>query len=451
MAEPYEFCQISGPNHAIACNRPFEYGTLPVALQHEAFGIFKDRCKAPPSKRSLLFLDKVAFKACEWYKEETQRRTAIQSAFEELDIRFHVEKVPNTEFTTDGNLVINIMPAAIRECKNHSGHALNQVILCYTRFVLEALSDPQRSFTLDTTFPCILMTDIGISVLRLSTHVLMGYAGPVMGFYGAVWDGDRAKVEPLGPLLDLTAHWMEEGDRGAMASYFDAFVLATENIQAHYESIAEAMAIPPLQLDSRVQNARKYPFLRCYEENGQERRFTYVKRLYENKLVFAATIDQPYSGKCIVKFTSKYSKAAHDHLTSRYMAPRIRNCIRISADWTAVIMDMSLYKVLFDLQLSKVEQDRVKRQVMRIVEILHEGGFVHGDVRDSNILVDPASLVINDVSVHLIDFDWAGRVGEARYPMRVNRMTVKRPAGVEGGELITQQHDIEMVSYLFSD
>ena len=27
-------------------------------------------------------------------------------------------------------------------------------------------------------------------------------------------------------------------------------------------------------------------------------------------------------------------------------------------------------------------------------------------------------------------------------------MTVKRPEG--GGELITQQHDIEMVSYLFS-
>lgn len=52
------------------------------------------------------------------------------------------------------------------------------------------------------------------------------------------------------------------------------------------------------------------------------------------------------------------------------------------------------------------------------------------------------------MSVHLIDFDWAGRVGEARYPMRVNHITVKRPEW--GGELITQQHDIEMVSYLFS-
>jgi hypothetical protein len=362
-----------------------------------------------------------------------------------------VEKVPNTEFTTDGNLVINIMPAAIRECNNHSGHALNQVILYYTRFVLEALTDPHRPFTLDTTFPCILMTDIGISVLRSSTHVLMGYAGPVMGFYGAVWDGDRAKVEPLGPLLDLTTHWMEEGARDAMASYFDAFVLATENIRAHYETIAEAMTIPPLQLDSRIPNARKYPFLTCFDENGQEKIITYVKRLYENKLVFSATVDRPKSGKCIVKFTSKYSKAAHDHLASRSMAPRIWKCIRISVDWTAVIMDMSPCQVLFDLQLSKAEQDKIKRKVMSIVETLHKGGFVHGDVRDSNLLIDLASLASDDVTVHLVDFDWAGRVREARYPMGVNRKTVRRPEGVEGGELITQQHDIEMASYLFSN
>ena len=55
-----------------------------------------------------------------------------------------------------------------------------------------------------------------------------------MGFYGAVWDGGRAKVEPLGLLLDLTTHCMEEGARDAMAAYFDAFVLATENIRVHY-------------------------------------------------------------------------------------------------------------------------------------------------------------------------------------------------------------------------
>ena len=86
-----------------------------------------------------------------------------------------------------------------------------------------------------------------------------------------------------------------------------------------------------------------------------------------------------------------------------------------------------------------------------MVETLHEGGFVHGDIRDPNLLIDEASLTSNDVAIHLVDFDWAGCIGEVKYPMGTNCKTVRRPAGVKGGEVITEQHDIEMVSYLFSN
>ena len=55
------------------------------------------------------------------------------------------------------------------------------------------------------------------------------------------------------------------------------------------------------------------------------------------------------------------------------------------------------------------------------------------------------------MTVHLIDFDWAGCVGKAKYPIGMNCETVRRPEGIEGGELITEQHDIEMVSYLFAN
>jgi hypothetical protein len=68
-----------------------------------------------------------------------------------------------------------------------------------------------------------------------------------------------------------------------------------------------------------------------------------------------------------------------------------------------------------------------------------------------NILVDCESLTkeSDDVNVHLVDFDWAGPVGVARYPIGVNKTTVWRPDGVQDGELITVQHDDEMVSNLF--
>ena len=38
---------------------------------------------------------------------------------------------------------------------------------------------------------------------------------------------------------------------------------------------------------------------------------------------------------------------------------------------------------------------------------MKEGSF-NGDIRDANLLIDHASLASDDVTVHLIDFDWAG-------------------------------------------
>ena len=276
-----------------------------------------------------------------------------------------------------------------------------------------------------------------------------------MGFYGAAWDGERVKVEPLAPGLDLATHWRERNDRHAIASCFDALVLATKNIEAQYRSIkadADALANQVYSAyDPHIQTARKYPFLTSYDDDGQETSFTYDRQLVEDKLVFSAAVNQPGSGECIVKFTCQYSEAAHNYLASHGLTPRIWKRIPIPGSWTAVVMDKSNYEVLYDLELLEAEQDKVKRKVTSIVKTLHEGGFVHGDIRDTNLLIDRASLASDDVMVHLIDFDWAGRIGEARYPMEINCTTVRRPTGVEGGELIAEQHDDEMVSYLFAN
>ncbi|KAF8346757.1 hypothetical protein F5887DRAFT_831751, partial [Amanita rubescens] len=76
--------------------------------------------------------------------------------------------------------------------------------------------------------------------------------------------------------------------------------------------------------------------------------------------------------------------------------------------------------------------------------MLHQKGFVHGDIQQANILIEKESLTSDDVKIHLIDFDWAGPIGEAKYPADVNKITVRRPDGVEGGGFITKQQDIEM-------
>ena len=165
LAASIEFSKITGPGHDIAYNRPFEYNTLPLVLLHEAFGIFKDRCKAAPSARALAFLNELAVQACKWYLDKTSRRSAIQTVFaHSLGLQFR-EKVSKTEFTTDGNLVVIVMPAAVRECKSYTGNALSQVIRYYCRFLEVALIGRRHFYNSNTSFPCILMVDMGMSAL----------------------------------------------------------------------------------------------------------------------------------------------------------------------------------------------------------------------------------------------------------------------------------------------
>lgn len=184
----------------------------------------------------------------------------------------------------------------------------------------------------------------------------------------------------------------------------DALLAAVENIEAHYTLIeAKAGANPASsKYDYWLNLARGYPLVKSYKNNGQEIDFTYSAWHDEEKLIFSAITNEPNSRECIVKFTWQYSEAAHNYLASRGLSPMLR-----------------------------------------------QGGFVHGDIRDINLLVDPQSLASEEVKVQLIDFDWAERIGEVKYPIDINCKTVKLPEGVKGRELITEEHDYEMVAYLW--
>ncbi|KAG2111826.1 hypothetical protein DEU56DRAFT_843165 [Suillus clintonianus] len=49
----------------------------------------------------------------------------------------------------------------------------------------------------------------------------------------------------------------------------------------------------------------------------------------------------------------------------------------------------------------------------------------------------------------LLGFDWAGKTGETRYPMHVNRRSISRPDEVRDGNEIAVEHDLEILGYVF--
>ncbi|KAF8810560.1 hypothetical protein BYT27DRAFT_7336611 [Phlegmacium glaucopus] len=85
------------------------------------------------------------------------------------------------------------------------------------------------------------------------------------------------------------------------------------------------------------------------------------------------------------------------------------------------------------------------RQMREKLAVFHEVGYVHGDIRDINVMVEK-----DGSGFMFLDFDWAGKHGEARYPMNVyTGPDLWRPEGAYDGELITAEHDSQMLAALF--
>ena len=63
-------------------------------------------------------------------------------------------------------------------------------------------------------------------------------------------------------------------------------------------------------------------------------------------------------------------------------------------------------------------------EVLDAINILHGSGLVFGDLRPLNVMITKAN------EVKLIDFNWAGVEGQAKYPSLISS-DIKWVAGVE--------------------
>ncbi|KAF8659517.1 hypothetical protein AX16_001816 [Volvariella volvacea WC 439] len=92
-------------------------------------------------------------------------------------------------------------------------------------------------------------------------------------------------------------------------------------------------------------------------------------------------------------------------------APTLLAYQRLPGGWYGVAMEYAADAVPITLHKSISEHlERWETDLRGLVAEFHNKGFVHGDLRDANIIIG------NDGHVILIDFDWGGRDGEVSYP-----------------------------------
>jgi hypothetical protein len=180
-------------------------------------------------------------------------------------------------------------------------------------------------------------------------------------------------------------------------------------------------------------------FTTYHDSEGEEVVLTYRARLQPNlpmKAVFVAEAKRR-SGieKVVVKFAYTYNREAHELLANAEpsQAPRLRYCaFEPSVGMWVVVMDY--------VESSEVGVDEVLKESNHIesfraaLDKLHSRGLVFGDLRPPNVLI------VGD-KVMLIDFDWCGKAGQARYPSDIILQEGVWHREVQRGGLMTQAHD----------
>ena len=115
-----------------------------------------------------------------------------------------------------------------------------------------------------------------------------------------------------------------------------------------------------------------------------------------------------------------------------------------SGGWYGVAMEY----ILTGVPLRSIPKDHVKRprwqqELQEVVTQFHGENLVHGDLRDTNIIVE------NDERVLLVDFDWGGKDGETAYP-RWDLNSELQDGRTHNDLRIRKEDDERILAYTFS-
>ena len=219
---------------------------------------------------------------------------------------------------------------------------------------------------------------------------------------------------------------------------FRAYRNAVSKLRREYQGLTSPTV---RQLDP---NTADFPYPNSYEgKSGRQVDFVYDQRPTKDKLIFLATSDD--GKRLIIKFTHQYGEDAHRACSDAGVAPCLHAVVGKPGGWLMVVMD---YLDPNKFNHVSAYDTGLKPTIHKAVDVLHDRGFVHGDVRNFNMVHTEEN---GARRVLLLDFDWSGKLGEVRYPGGINRTTIPRPAGVEGGKLIEKEHDRAMIELIFWD
>ena len=286
------------------------------------------------------------------------------------------------------------------------------------------------------------------------TFIIAG-GGPYLSILGAVIT-DKFIVQRLTYGLEWLglARSFEEGHVYRAAQAFDTLRKSLQGLDSFYDKLSGQ----DLELVDGEPHPRFFPSITEFVDPKSQttEKFEYVRQLtLSSKSPFLVKL-KPSGDMAVVKFVERYGAKAHRLLADAKMAPRLLFCGSIDGQHDVGNADT---KVEFGLHLQSprmvvmeyingthgeahvAKPKDTYTQVKAMVDKLHGSDFVFGDLR-------PPNVVFADDKAFLVDFDWAGKHGEAFYPMELGEGITKYCNGRDL-ETIEKEHDIALLNHYF--
>ncbi|KAJ6463197.1 hypothetical protein C8R47DRAFT_1180344 [Mycena vitilis] len=421
------------PAHDISTMAP------PIQLYNPAFARFIDDATNPaleiPDNVVLATADLMR-KASAIYDDESIRRSKIRPALKNA-ISYGITQLISDDRTTPDGVIMWTMSGTdgslneavallIEEEKRELGEggcdASTQASFSMLRYWAQSNNDAVRGRCCCPTF-------------------LIAFAGPWLAVLGAVLT-DKCIVQRLTDFI-----WLGNGavlnDSGCrrVARVLYSLTRSLGHLREYYVALTSTNDPEP---------SRFFPSPNSFLSCGIPVHFEYVEALERDAgcVTFLCKTLEDRPRSVVVKFTQAYCPEAHELLAANGMAPELLYCGSVdhSDDGPSyqplkmIVMEYIDGKTVAQLQ-DKLPQD-FAGQLTEIISVLHNGGYVFGDLRWPNIMVAKKE-------VKLIDFDWAGKVGQAKYPIHLAH-NISWPAGVTAMGQIEKAHDLDMLRGLIA-
>ena len=280
------------------------------------------------------------------------------------------------------------------------------------------------------------------------------HIGSHIGFYALSYREGIRLVE-LTPLLPMTAESGNDWAKPALLNAFKAACFLRYHMYKDAEEFMESAIKGPLPKQSDFPYVTEVP---VYSTGGgastgtsRTIRFQIHNKVfprqytqYPNRFMYVATLDDLDNKKeVIVKLTRQYFPLLHSFCASRGCAPQLLGYGAIPGGWLVVVMEKIEQQ---DSNLQCYAQEHLQtwtKDLKSLVHDFHDKGWVHGDLRDANMIVGNT----NPEQIMLVDFNWSGKDGEVQYPAQCMHKELDMSGGDLGDLRIMKDHDDHVLGH----